>query len=279
MAHLGEFQRVADEVGEDLPHAQGVAHQQVRHIGCHGDVIADARRVGLRSEQRVHLAQHVLRAEGLVVQVQTTGLDLGQVEHIVDQTQQRAAGHLRPRQQLCLVPGEGGVAQQVGHADHGVERRADLMAHVGQKFALDARGFLRFFLGLHEVGDVDAKSHRVAVGHAALNDAHGAPVQELLYKLHVGAAVGGQALSHPFVHPAHGGRVVAQRRTRANDRLEGRTPKHQVRHVRVDLAVFFIAEHQAVFRIEQHKSLVDRVDGTTQQGLAVRHDLLRLFAG
>ena len=36
----------------------------------------------------------------------------------------------------------------VGHADHAVHRRADLVAHIGQEFALGPAGRLCFLLGL-----------------------------------------------------------------------------------------------------------------------------------
>ena len=39
-------------------------------------------------------------------------------------------------QVLALLGGELGVERQLGHADDAVHRRADLVAHVGEKLAL-----------------------------------------------------------------------------------------------------------------------------------------------
>ena len=43
---------------------------------------------------------------------------------------------------LALLGRQSGLQRQVGHADDGVHRRADLMAHVGQEFSLGHRRLL-----------------------------------------------------------------------------------------------------------------------------------------
>ena len=48
---------------------------------------------------------------------------------------------------LALLTGKVGVQGQLGHADDAVHGRADLVAHVGQEFALGPVGFLRRLLG------------------------------------------------------------------------------------------------------------------------------------
>ena len=62
------------------------------------------------------------------------GLDLREVEDVVDQRQQRLGrglDHLRGIRAACEE--SVGVEHQFGHADDGVHRRADLVAHVGQE--------------------------------------------------------------------------------------------------------------------------------------------------
>ena len=73
------------------------------------------------------------------------GLDLGEIEHGVDQLQQVLAG----RVDLPEVVGEllgaevGGVLlEHLAVADDGVERRAQLVRHVGQELGLVAVGDL-----------------------------------------------------------------------------------------------------------------------------------------
>ncbi len=54
--------------------------------------------------------------------------------------------------EVALLGVEPGFGQEVGHADDAVERRADLVAHVGQKFALGLRGGEGLFAGAYEFG-------------------------------------------------------------------------------------------------------------------------------
>ena len=50
-------------------------------------------------------------------------------------------------QAISLFRGELCVQRQVGHADDAVQRRPDLVAHVGKKFALGLVGHFRRVLG------------------------------------------------------------------------------------------------------------------------------------
>ena len=68
------------------------------------------------------------------------GFDLGQVEDVVDHRKQVVRRLADPVQTLALRRRGLVLAQQVGHADHRVERRADLVAHVGQELALGLAG-------------------------------------------------------------------------------------------------------------------------------------------
>jgi hypothetical protein len=71
------------------------------------------------------------------------GLELGEVEHVVDDRQQRLAGarhplHVPARQLVQLRP----LGQQAGKPDDGRQGRADLVAHIGHELALHDRGRL-----------------------------------------------------------------------------------------------------------------------------------------
>ena len=50
-------------------------------------------------------------------------------------------------QVVALLGRELGPQRQFGHADDGVHRRANLVAHVGEKLALGFRGFFGALLG------------------------------------------------------------------------------------------------------------------------------------
>ena len=63
-------------------------------------------------------------------------LDLGEVEDVVDDGQQRVRAGLDRQREVALLDVELAVEQQAAHADDAVHRRADLVGHVRQELAL-----------------------------------------------------------------------------------------------------------------------------------------------
>src|SRR5205814_10635810 len=75
------------------------------------------------------------------VQLELAGLDLREVEDVVDQRQQVLPALLDGRQAAGLLGREVAVPlQQLRIAEDRVERRAQLVAHAGQELALRAAG-------------------------------------------------------------------------------------------------------------------------------------------
>lgn len=68
--------------------------------------------------------------------MQPSGLDPRQVEQVVDHSQQRLGTMQHAPQVLAHALGYGFLKGQFGETDDGIERRAYLMAHVGEKHAL-----------------------------------------------------------------------------------------------------------------------------------------------
>ena len=92
-----------------------------------------------RADGRRDVADQAGHVERLQEQLHLAGLDLGEVEDVVDQAQQVPPG----RVDLLEVGHEAGLAQvfqllleHLGVADDGVERRAQLVGHVGQELRL-----------------------------------------------------------------------------------------------------------------------------------------------
>ncbi len=81
------------------------------------------------------------------------GLDLGDVEDVVDEGEERARRGVHRRQHVALARVEAGAAQDGVEADHGVERGAELMAHDGEEAALGGVRLLGLRLRLGEVAD------------------------------------------------------------------------------------------------------------------------------
>ncbi|OEZ96019.1 hypothetical protein DUGA2_64000 [Duganella sp. HH101] len=183
LAALGELDGVADQVEQHLLQP----HRVARQLGRQGrvDVVdqLDALVVGAAADQHADAAEDVLQAEGRVFEHQLAGLHPREVQHIVDQAQQRLRGQLDLVQVAALARGQRRLFQQPRQADDGVHRRADFVAHIGQEFALGAVGrlgavarqhqfivqFLQVQFGFLQFGDV-GHQHEEAAHLAALVD-------------------------------------------------------------------------------------------------------------
>ncbi|MCY1349030.1 hypothetical protein D9M69_352000 [compost metagenome] len=174
LATLGEFQRVVGVVDQDLAEPQRVAEQPRRHLRVDVEQQGQALGRGLVADQPDQVLQHLVEIEGDAFEAQLAGLDLGEVEDVVEQTEQVLAGQLDLVQVTALARIEIAVEDQVGHADDGVHRRADLVADVGQEIALQLRrrlgqgpGLFQRRLEFAPRGDVAADAEqpqRAAVG-------------------------------------------------------------------------------------------------------------------
>ena len=76
-----------------------------------------------------------------------SGLDLGEVEDVVEQPEERVGRRVDLIEIVLLSGGERGAEGELCEADDGVHRRADLVAHVGEEGALGPRCALRLLLG------------------------------------------------------------------------------------------------------------------------------------
>ena len=128
----------------------GADHE--RHVGRRNRRRARVpwRRPEIRSH-RGRLIEKIADVEVDRFELEPIRLDLRQIEHIVDQRQQRAcaAADEIERYSRC-VSSSGRLGENVRHADHAVHRRADLMAHVREKAALGAARGLGRKLGIQD---------------------------------------------------------------------------------------------------------------------------------
>ena len=95
----------------------------------------------------MHVVQDLGDVHAQAFELQLAGLDLGEVQHVVDDAQQVLAGPLDLVQVVALGVVVRDVERQVGEPDDGVHRRADLMAHVGQKGRFETGGGFGRLLG------------------------------------------------------------------------------------------------------------------------------------
>ena len=165
---VGELDRVAEQVDEDLPEPAWIADRVVRNIRPDVEDQLDAFVCSRLREQLDRLLCHVLGAEVDALHAHTAGLDLGEVEDVVDDLQQRVAGGPHCFHVVALLRGEVRLHQQAGHADHPVHRGADLVAHRRQELRLHAGKLLELLVALPQVGHQLRPGRLRRVGHHAV---------------------------------------------------------------------------------------------------------------
>ena len=89
LAGLGELDGVADEVGEHLTQPAGVAHQRVGDRLVHHRHQLEALVLGPLCEQLAHGLDRLPQVELQRLELEPPGLDLREVEDVVDDVQQR----------------------------------------------------------------------------------------------------------------------------------------------------------------------------------------------
>ena len=132
----GKFDGVTDQVDQDLLEAAMVAQQSFGQFVTGGECQRQAFLLGSVAKQRENVVDLGLQREGLWRQRQFAGLDLGEVENVIDQAQQAVGAAAHGAGEIALFFVELRGQQQIAHADDAVHRRADFMAHVGEEAAL-----------------------------------------------------------------------------------------------------------------------------------------------
>ena len=91
---------------------------------------------GARSDDVERSLDALAEIERLPLQLEPAGLDLGEVEDVVDHAEQRISARPDDLGELALLRRQLRAEQQAGHPDHGVHRRPDLVAHRREEGAL-----------------------------------------------------------------------------------------------------------------------------------------------
>ncbi len=80
-----------------------------------------------------------------------SGLDLGEVEDVVDDREQRVRGGLDHLEIAALLGKKIRIERQFGHSEDGIHGSSDLVAHVGEELPFGPVGRLRGFAGLPQL--------------------------------------------------------------------------------------------------------------------------------
>ena len=115
----------------------------VERLVCRFDSHLEALRAAVDFQTREHLVHEVDHGHRLRIQHDLVRVELGKVEQIVEQGQDRQAVGPEPAQQLRPVLGREVVRRkQIRESQHGRDRRADLVAHVAKEDVLGNVGTL-----------------------------------------------------------------------------------------------------------------------------------------
>ncbi len=205
-----EFDRVAGEVEQDLPHPVPVADHHARQVVGHVEGDLDALVLGPRRQQLDDALGQPRQVEGLRREVEAPGLDPREIEDAVDQPEQRLATGAHGLDVGALLGIEAGAEHEVGHAEDAIQRRAHLVADGGEEARFRPAGRLGTDQGrvagpdgLDPGGHVAARPqpvHRIAMGDRHLNEGEPAraPVDGAHLRLEAPHAVGAGLDLAPF---------------------------------------------------------------------------------
>jgi hypothetical protein len=171
-----EFERVRQQVGQHLFHALAIGAQDRRQVRLEGDRERETLGLGLVAEALVEFAGQRGGDDVADLEGGAAGLDLGQIEDVVDQVQQVASGCVHDLDHFKLLVGQvllAVLAQLLSQQQQAVQGRTQLMRHVREEFRLVLRGerqlfglFLQAVAGLLDLA-VLAFDFRVLLGQLA----------------------------------------------------------------------------------------------------------------
>ena len=132
---FGELHGVAQQIEQHLLDASLIAHHGANgriHLHVEDQVLL----FGQRMDDGGHLLDRPCHIERFTPHPQLTRLDFGDIQHVVDQRQQVARAvpdHAHLLGLLEIERSRQPLQQDTGEANDGVERRAQFVAHGGQK--------------------------------------------------------------------------------------------------------------------------------------------------
>ena len=153
-AWIGEFDRVAEQIQQDLLEPGRIGHQR-RHRVVDFDRKAQGsgeRALSDQGDAGIGQAAHI--DPGVFFEFEFSGVDLRQVEDLVDDVEQMrpALPDIADIFLLARVqrPGRAPL-QHLGETENRIERSAQLVAHIGEKSRFGQARRLRFGLGRLQV--------------------------------------------------------------------------------------------------------------------------------
>ncbi len=150
VAAIGELHGIGEQVQDDLSHQSGIgtdAQFRLRHRYAEIEPLA----FGVRAHRVDDVADDALAHHRFEMRFDLAGLDLRDIQQVVDEREQVSRARLDRGELFFLVSIErtGQLEhQRAGESDDGIERCAQFVRHVGQELALHAVGGLGTVLGV-----------------------------------------------------------------------------------------------------------------------------------
>ena len=273
-AMLGKLDGVAYQIVQYLTQPAGVTVNARWNVGMNVARKFQPLVVGTLGHDLRHILHDVVQIERDAFQFQLPGLDLGKVQDVIDDPEQRFARTMDRLGEASRLLPEFGVEQELGHAEDAVHRCSNFVAHVRQKLAFQFAGLFRTNLLAHELLGIppfrnvahvyDDAFHRRVVEHV---DCSGLEVfrrtvaETAEFESRPQARLGRGC----FKRPIHGSRIalVDAPHWRLADHLFRREAEHALqRRTRVAYREARVQHHHRVGRIFDERS---------EMRLAARH--------
>src|SRR5215510_9698265 len=138
LARFGELTRIAQQVEQYLPQPHGV-HRQCAEVLLDFNDEAVLILLGKLSRGADDLIDQRCELHGLWIEFELSGLDLRQIEHLVDEAKKVSTSAVHALQRLLRLfcaEARRVFDHHLGQSDDGVERRAQLVAHARYELRL-----------------------------------------------------------------------------------------------------------------------------------------------
>ena len=133
---VGKFDGVPQDIQQDLSEAARISEHLIGNIRVDMARELEAFLRGPEREQLGRVADHLTKVERRVFKIQAARLDARKIEDVVDNREQRPRRRLDCLEILLLLGGQLRIERQRGHPENRIQRRTNLVAHVGQECAL-----------------------------------------------------------------------------------------------------------------------------------------------
>ena len=134
---IGEFDRIADQIDQNLLQALGIPDDRTWHI--RGDINHrfDGLVIDRHRHDRPDIVDHIGQDKGFLIQNKFIGLDLRECQDFVNYPQQEFARKPDLANIFTLLLFKRGAFQKLRQSENRIHRGSDFVAHIGQEVILD----------------------------------------------------------------------------------------------------------------------------------------------